>query len=273
METQHHDYGSAHQEFQSAEEDGSCFPATQKVQSVLRVYSCLPWELRDYIHTYCVQGSLDNEVVVRHASGSKPAFLVRQSFSTHSYQWIEDPVFLHLSPGRIGPSVAREVLAAYYKTRTFKFAHRELGLLQAFLETDRFGLGIRPADHVRHVDLQIQPSLYAQLHGFKSKDEEIAKCCRALGALSVIQRSRTTVAVHVDLAEEFLGDEDHKSLIADAAEFVFQVAGVVNDLKLDGLRIDLIFEGEWDKANVLRMCNRSVTSLDDFTSQIKTACI
>ncbi|XPS70039.1 hypothetical protein M3J09_002284 [Ascochyta lentis] len=69
METQHHDYGSAHQEFQSAEEDGSCFPATQKVQSVLRVYSCLPWELRDYIHTYCVQGSLDNEVVVRHASG------------------------------------------------------------------------------------------------------------------------------------------------------------------------------------------------------------
>ncbi|KZM26498.1 uncharacterized protein EKO05_0005423 [Ascochyta rabiei] len=273
MEVQHYDPTVAHQELQPAEHrNGSQISTAEKEQSFLRMYSCLPWELRNYIHTYCVQGSRDNEVIVSHAIGSKPAFLVRQPISTHSYQWIEDPTLLHMSPDRIGRDAAREVLDAYYQTRTFKFAHRELGSLRTFLETDRFCLDMRPADHVRRVHLQIQPSLHAQLRDFESKDEEIGKCCQALGALAAVQTSRTTVTVHLDLAQDFFGSEEEERLVTDAAGFVFRIVEVIDNLRLKGLRIDLIFEGGLDKRTGLQFCNRTTTSLAGCTPQTGTAC-
>ena len=116
------------------------------------MYSCLPWELRDHIHTFCVQGSYDNEVVVRRAIGRETALLVRQSDGTYSYHWTEDTVLLHLGPDQVGIDVAREILDTYYRTRIFKFVHDELDAVQPFLDTEKFGLSMRPASHVRRFD-------------------------------------------------------------------------------------------------------------------------
>lgn len=237
-----------------------------------RTYSSLPWELRNHIHTFCVEGSYDNEVIVRRASGSKSALFVRQSIGAHAYQWIEDPVFRRLDPHRLELGIARELLEAYFWTHTFKVSHQDLDLVQTFLETDRFGLGVRPADHVRCLHVQIQPFMCAQLRLPKSKDEQLVRCRRALEGLATIQSPRTTVNIHVDLAQSFLDDEDSENLLADAAQLVLQVVEVVNILRTNGLKINLIFEGKWDGKDGMQLCSKSVSSLDDCISQMKTAC-
>lgn len=236
------------------------------------MYSRLPWELRNHVHTFCVQGAYDNEVVVRQSTGSKLALLVRQPTDEHSYQWVEDPILQLLNPRRIGRSGASEVLDAYYRTRTFTFAHRELGGLRAFLENDSFGLGVRPADNVRRMHLEIQPLLYAQVQSSISKEENITGCCRALEALATIQGSRTTVVVHINLAQGFLDDEEHGQRLADAAEFVFRTSAVINTLRLVGLTIELVFEGRWDESCGLQLCDELVSSLDHCRTQIEIAC-
>lgn len=238
----------------------------------MKMYSCLPWELRNHIHTFCVQGSHDNEVIIRSSAGRESILFVRQSTGAQSYQWIEDPILSQFSPSRIGEDAAMELLDAYYKTRTFKFSHRELGLLQVFLQTDEFCLGIRPAGHIRRLHLQIQPFLYAQLQDTKSKDLEYARCCLAIQGLSAIKSSRTTVMVHIDLTQGISEDEEYKELLTDAAGFVFGIIRIIDSLKGNNLNFEVIFEGGWDERNKSQLCSKSVASLDDCISQMEIVC-
>ena len=236
------------------------------------MYSYLPWELRHHIHTFCVQGSYDNEVVVRHTTGSKPALLVRRPIGTHSYQWIEDPILQKLGPERIGMDAAKEILDTYYSTRTFKFVHEELGLVQPFLEHDVFGLAIRPANHLRRLHLQIQPFKYAQLRELKLKEEEEMKWRRALESLTVLQVSKTTIDIHVDLTQGFADDEECEELLDEAAAFVFRTIELSDTLRMSGLNLALILQGRWDGRDGLKLCSSSVSSLDDCITKMKVAC-
>ncbi|KAF2632931.1 hypothetical protein BU25DRAFT_406224 [Macroventuria anomochaeta] len=273
MGAYNYDHATTHQESRPANHSfGRDRPRLEQEQSALRMYSYLPWELRHHIHTFCVQGSYDNEVVVRHSTGSKLALLVRQSIGTQSYQWAEDPILLQLGPDRIGMNAAREVLDTYYRTRTFKFVHEELGLLRSFLETDSFGLAIRPADHVRRLHLQIRPFKYTQLREPKWKDDEETRCLKALESLAGLQVPCTTVDIHIDLAQDFSDDEEYEELLDHAAGFVFRVMRLVDTLRMNGLKLELSFEGRWDGRDGTKLCSSSVSSIDDCITKMKIAC-
>lgn len=236
------------------------------------MYSCLPWELRYHIHTFCVQGSYDNEVIVRRAIDNIPALLVRQSIGTHSYQWVEDPILLQLCPDRIGLGPAREILDTYYRTRTFKLIHDDLESVQSFLETDRFELSMRPADHVRRLHLQIQPFRYAQLRMLESRIDEESRCCRALQSLATLRTPQASVDIHVDLAQGFLNAEEDEELLDDAAGFVMRIVDLVRTLRVSGLNVRMTFEGRWNEENGVELCSSSVSSLDDCIYKMKVAC-
>lgn len=236
------------------------------------MYSCLPWELRHHIHTFCVQGPYDNEVIVRRATGNMSVLLIRQSTGTHSYQWVEDPVLLQLSPDRLGPDLARELLETYYRTRTFKFVHEQLGTVSSFLKGDKFWLAMRPADHVRRVQMQIAPFRNAQLRMPNLKDEDEVRCHQALVSLGDLQHPRSNVDIRVDLAQGFVDEEEYEDLLNDAAGFLFRVVKQLNILKMHGLNVDLTFEGKWDAREGTKLCSNSVGSLDECISKMRIAC-
>jgi hypothetical protein len=193
------------------------------------------------VYTFCVQGSYDNEVIVRRtASGNTQRFahLIRQACGQHSYQWIEDPTATLLSTEGLGGDVARELLECYYWTRTFKFAHHELCLLKPFLETDGFGLGMVPAHYARRLHIQIQPLDFAFLLPDKRLIEE-QRYYKTIEALAVITTARTEVMIEVDLAQGSLGDGDYERFSNEAAQFVLKIKSVVEALGEKGMRISL----------------------------------
>ncbi|KAF2826655.1 hypothetical protein CC86DRAFT_259539, partial [Ophiobolus disseminans] len=153
----------------------------------------LPRELRNRIHTFCVQGSYDNNVIVRRASRSESVFalLTRQCLCHHSYRWVEDPTQLIISAQVLGQELGREMVEAYYWTRTFKFTHRELSLLAPFLSTDRFGLGMIPACYARRIQIQFQPGI-----AVVSEEKQYLQALEILGAMLT---ARTEVIIDIEL--------------------------------------------------------------------------
>ncbi|KAH6642091.1 hypothetical protein C7974DRAFT_95093 [Boeremia exigua] len=244
---------------------------SEREQLISRMYSCLPWELRHHIHTFCVQSSYDNEIIVRYGSKGKPMLLVRRSVGPGPYQWTEDPIILQFGPDKIGPEASADLLTTYYGSRTFKFAHQELGCIQSFLETDSSGLGIRPADHLRHLHLQIQPFMCVQIEEPELRRSEEARCCRALESLTALRAPRTTIAVHVDLTQGVSFEEEFGELSDDAAAFVFRILEIVKNLRVTGLNIEVILEGAWDERSGTKLCSSSTPSLDDCAMTMKIA--
>lgn len=241
-------------------------------QSAASRYSSLPWELRHHIHTFCVQGSYDNEVIVRRGSGKTPDLLVRQSTGSHSYQWVKDPILQQSVLDRIGAVAGRELLETYYKTRTFKLIHDELSTLQPFLEADNFGLDMRPADHVQRLHLQLQPFKYAQLREPKAMRKEEQTCHKALRSLFDLHSHRTAIEIHADLTQGYCDDLEYNELLGDAAGFIFRIIGFVDRLKEKGLNVDVSLEGRWNGQDQTRVCRDFVYALDDCVTSIKVAC-
>lgn len=241
-------------------------------QSALSRYSSLPWELRHRIHTFCVQGSYDNEVVVRRGFGSRPSLLVRQSTGSHSYRWTKDSISEQVAPNRIGVTAAQELLETYYRTRTFKFIHDDLGALRPFLEADTFGLAMRPAEHVRRLHLQIQPFQYARLRETNAKIQKEQTCHQALESLLNLHSPRTAIEIHADLAQGFCDNEEYDELLGDAAGFIFRITSLIDRLKKMGLNIEVSFEGRWDGREGTRVCSGSLPSLDECITSMKIAC-
>ncbi|KAH6878720.1 hypothetical protein BKA58DRAFT_377881 [Alternaria rosae] len=217
-------------------------PRTPRVEDVASdIYTRLPRELRNRVYAFCVQGSYDNEVIVRRTAignGRRFAHLIRQACGQHSYQWIEDPTAAYMSAGSLGSEVARELLECYYWTRTFKFAHHELFLLKAFLETDGFGLGMIPAHYARRLHIQVRPLDFAFLLPEKRLFEE-RRYCNIIEGLAIIKTARTEVVIEVDLAQGSLGDADYERFSNEAAQFMLKIGSVVETLRRTGLRINL----------------------------------
>ncbi|KAG9188574.1 hypothetical protein G6011_07279 [Alternaria panax] len=217
-------------------------PPTTRVEDIVsEIYTRLPREIRNRVYAYCVQGSYDNEVIVRRtAIGSTRRFahLIRQPCGQHSYQWVEDPTVTYLSAEGLGDDVARELLECYYWIHTFKFAHHELCLLKPFLKTDEFGLGTIPAHYARRLHIQIQPLSFAFLLPEKRLFEE-QLYCKTIEALSIVKTARTEVTVEIDLAQGSLSDGDFQRFSNEAAQFMLRIGSAVDNLRETGLRITL----------------------------------
>lgn len=231
----------------------------------------LPRELRNRIYSFCLQGAYDNEVIVRRAAmGQTYRFthLIREPCGQYSYQWIEDPVSACLSKKSCDSNFAREMLECYYWTRTFKFAHHELCLLEPFLQTDDFGFGMIPAVYARRLQIEIQPLLFAFLLPDNRALEE-QRCCRAIEALHSIQTTRTEIAIEVDLTQGTLSDADYELFSEAAANFTSKIKSVVEGLQKRGLRVTLEATGSqlqndtWTAASSpITAGNMALTSMD-----------
>ncbi|KAJ4984865.1 hypothetical protein SVAN01_09649 [Stagonosporopsis vannaccii] len=244
---------------------------SKKKHSVTRTHLDLPWELRNRIHTFCVQGSYDNEVVVRRGSNAQPMLLVRQPVDAHSYRWSEDPVFLQFSSENVGLLASREILETYYRTRVFKFVHEELGCVAPFIEKCSSDLSSRPTTHLRQLHLQIHPLKYTQLHEPESMRSEQEVYCQALKSLVALRHPRTVIGVYLNLAEGITEEQDVKKSFDSAAKVISHVIGLIELLRTKGLNIRLTLEGRWDGKDGVELYSTSVASLDDWSTRIKAS--
>jgi hypothetical protein len=181
---------------------------------------------------FCVRGPYDNEVIVRRPAVTTDALslLVRERAGQHSYRWIEDPIQSILDVPALGTEVARELLEAYYWTRTFKFSHREKSLVERFLKTDRYGLGMIPADYVRHLHL----SCRIGIRGRDVEDNETLRTIEGFGGLLTI---RTEVDIDVDFSQDYRVESDMSETLAEVESTCARISGVVERLSSKGLRI------------------------------------
>jgi hypothetical protein len=181
---------------------------------------------------FCVRGLYDNEVIVRRPAVHSDAIslLVRERAGQHSYRWIEDPIQSILDVPALGIEVARELLEAYYWTRTFKFSHREMSLAESFLKTDRYGLGMRPADYVRHLHL----SCRIGMRGRQVEEDETLRTIEGFGGLLTI---RTEVDIDVDFGQDFRVENNVSEALAKNELTCSRVSDVVERLSGRGLRI------------------------------------
>jgi hypothetical protein len=237
--------------------------------SLLNMYWILPWEIRQRIRTFFVEGAYDNEVMVRRKGKGNFTFLVRDSTGPLSYNWIEDPTLIQLSPDRVGVDASKEILQEYYKTRIFKLSHDELECIPILLETACFSLTIRPAEHIRRLHLQFQPFGYARLLDSTLIARENSRFRQALRSLAVLDSSKTIIEVHLYMPQDVVNSEERDGLIDDTASFVFQLVQLVNTLKVTGVNISLLIEGGWDERGGVRMCSDSIASLNDCETQLK----
>jgi hypothetical protein len=235
------------------------------------IYTRLPRELRNRIYAFCAQGSYDNEVIIRRSPRrTHPfAFFVRECNGHHSYQWVEDPMVAFLSSRELGKDIAREMLESYYWTRTFKFAYRDLALLETFLLYDQMGVGITPASYARHLHLQIQPFPCAMLGVPETGMFEEEKCCRAIEALTVVQTVGTKVVIEIELAQGSMNDIVLERMREDGA--LPQVLRTVNRVREMGLRIETIISGISDEGMGCQMRVESACSLRDYAANIRSA--
>lgn len=238
---------------------------------MIRVYLNLPWELRHHINTLCVQGSYDNEVVVRQKGKDQLSLLMRQPVDTHIYRWAEDPIFVQFSPERVGQAASREMLETYYGTRTFKFVHEELGCVAAFIEKCSCDLALNPTALLRRLHLQIQPFRYAQLRETELMRNEQEICCQALESLAALRHPRAAIGVHVDLAQGVSDEEEFEELLEYAAIFMFRVVEVVERLKMRGLNIKVTLESRWNEKYGVELDSTLTTSFDGCVTMIKNS--
>ncbi|KAH9874071.1 hypothetical protein IAQ61_004699 [Plenodomus lingam] len=238
-----------------------------------KIYTRLPLELRNRVYTYCVQGPYDDEVIIRRSLHSRNAFdfLVRESSGPHSYLWVEDPTASLISSERMTTATAREMLEAYYWTRVFKFSHRELDLLTAFLGTDVFGLGRLPVIYARRLHIQLRPFAHAQ-RSPKHDAKEQAKCRQAISALAAIQNARTEVVVQFDLARHLLdGASSDEQFSAEDAAFLLLLVRDLIALKEKGLRVEILFSGTWNEHPSTRIRSMSICSPEECMVRVTKA--
>lgn len=202
------------------------------------------------MYDFCVQGTPDNDVVVRGSADGKEAlqFLTRQVSGQHSYHWMEDPVTSLISSGYLGPEACRELLESYYRTRAFRFAHHELLLLGTFLKIDKFGTDLIPAHHVRHLHLQIQPYSYRSMHSSEPKDPNEILHLQGIEALSASLTTRSKVIINIDLATGFEDDDYCAQPLGGHCEelCLSQIDRVIKVLSDKGLQMKTVYSRTWD---------------------------
>lgn len=163
------------------------------------------------------------------------------------------------------------MLEAYYWTRTFKFSHRELELIELFLASDMFNLGRTAAYYTRHLHIQIQPFENAALICPRTAQIEEGRCLRAIAALAAIETARTEVLVHFDLNHTLTESLEAGHLRAAAEPLLLKMTSALVALKAKGLRIEIAISGSWDEGTAMRVRSNSICSPEDCIGRIATA--
>jgi hypothetical protein len=213
---------------------------TRQNEQLFELLYRLPRELRNRVYTFCVQGLYDDEVIIRRSATAECAttLLVREYIGQHSYRWTEEPVESIISASAIGHErVTKEMLEAYYWTRTFKVSHRELSLLGSFLDTDKFGLGIIPASYARRLHIQIHGDAFAQVRWSEENRDEHETNLRMLEALGSILTPRTEVMIEFDVHQEQFTDGDGLHNCAKTEAMLAKFVHAVERLREGKLRI------------------------------------
>ncbi|KAL5116627.1 hypothetical protein ACEQ8H_005505 [Pleosporales sp. CAS-2024a] len=218
----------------------------QHDDSTMRLLLCqLPRELRNHIYTFCVRGPYDNEVFIRRPTvvSDMYALLVRQPTGHGSYRWAEDAVHALCDVSKLGYQGARELLEAYYWSRTFKCSHRELSVVGPFLQTDRYGLGLTPGCFMRRLQLQIQADMCSQndISEARSAVEEAVGAIKGLGNVLTL---RTEVSIDVSLPE-LVGDREYALKSSRIHDLSREVEKAVESLRAKGLRVALTYNKTW----------------------------
>lgn len=212
-------------------------------ESAASVLYCLPRELRNRVYTFCVQGSYDDEVIIRRASYSTNAIALftRECVGPQSYRWIEDPTMAFISTCKLGEEMAREMLETYYWIRTFKFSHRDQSLITPFLSIDHFGLGLSPACYVRRLQIQLLPGPLISPHSNNSLQSKEVETSKAIESLGVMLSTRTAIVINVEVCEELNG-----SSLVNSTGFSTKLTQAVHSLREKGLRVVIEYSRSWD---------------------------
>ncbi|KAH4410113.1 hypothetical protein HBH92_127860 [Parastagonospora nodorum] len=234
----------------------------QNTDLAVRLLCDLPRELRNRVYMFSVQGAYDDEVFVRRpldANGMN-VLLVRQQTSQCSYRWIEDPIHATLTNPALEPETAKEMLEAYYWTRTFKCSHRDLPFLGSFLNTDRYGLGMAPSAYIRRLQVQVQVECvpHAQSSEAQIFTRKTQLC--AIQALSEVLTARTEVDIDVVLPGDLQYGCDGSETRCHLAEDMSDIVEMVGCLRKGGVRTTVTHNelcGHWgydtDNLNSLDM--------------------
>lgn len=126
-------------------------PHAQKSCRVLcaAMYNELPREIRDIIYTYVhVQNTIYVGPEYLHAN-KRPA--------------TADPDAHYWNADYLGSEIQREIVENWYRTTLFYFYDKSHNaeVIQQFLVTDQWGLGIRPHDFICRVKFELGPSTYS----------------------------------------------------------------------------------------------------------------
>lgn len=195
---------------------------------------------------------------------------MRHPLGVDTYQWTEDILLAQLRASYFGWSNTKDLLGAYYRTRTFRFAHRELNLVRKFLNHDELDLGVRPLDHVRRLHLEIEPFLICARADVYVTVKDIETFRAALEAIADDKTQRIRTTVHINLAQDMYDGDPEYSLF-DAANVVLTIARTINPPLSRGMKIAMLLEGGWDKSCGLEVCTRSLVSLEDCIHRIEIA--
>jgi hypothetical protein len=217
---------------------------------------------------------MDNEVIVRPATGSKHSIvlLIREQADSRAYQWTEDTFASLLDVEYLGRDCARELLEAYFWTRTFKFNDHRTGHLEAFLTSDLFGLQMNAADYVRDLQIQVRPLQYAMTECSEKRQHEQRKCCQTLEALATLRTTRTQVTVLIDWAQDSIEDARYMHCMDDADRFLLEVMRIVGKLKERGLRVKVALSTTWNDQYGKPLRIGSLYSVEEHMSEIRGAC-
>lgn len=227
------------------------------------LFSSLPREIRNHIFAFCVQGPVDNEVVVRYADSSRTrlALLLRERAEIQGFRWVEDPFTLSLDEWQGDPEGQKDLLEAYYWNRSFKFDERQIACLAKFLATDLFGLEMRPLDYVRSLQLHVRPFLFAKLDHLVAEQQQL-QYIKALKALATM-RTRPRVSIVVDLALGLIDQVMYHQCVDAIDRFLLEILKVVVELKKQGLRIELSYNTNWNDTGGVAIQIESLCSIED----------
>ena len=118
----------------------------------------LPRELRDVIYNYIWDEAylgLTPGYISRVTGGTSIPWSIHHSHAPDDRS--TRPIVIH--PAYVDPDTAREALEVYYRASAHRkdfFLVRNFGRLHTLLHDDVFKLGIRPAEHLRAIDIHLR---------------------------------------------------------------------------------------------------------------------
>lgn len=178
-------------------------------------HSKIPLELRDMIYEEVWKMEAD-----QHALASKPT---ATSCNCHN-----DPLPrrkpLCVQVPYVGTTIAKEAALAYYRSSLIVIRNQQVLRLSHILLHDAFNLGITPADHIRHLELD--------LTAFDDDEVQLALFSTELPALLLL-RHKATLHLRLKLKRKWRG---HMRLEADFRD----VGPVLRELRDGGAGVEIM---------------------------------